>query len=318
MLTRQSPSQARSPISRKMASASRKCCSARGTWSRVRCASPVLARSMASRRRSERARASSSASRWYGLAPTTWRVDKMSNELPYFPERWLAEWLAARGQPAPVYAFAKSGARPLTAAYRLIVERHNIDLVVLIDGGTDSVLFGDEPGLGSVEEDAISTVAACAAAGERVILAAIGFGIDHFHGVSHHAFLENTARLIRENGFLGSFSIAAGRPESDAFLDLVDFANRRQPLHQSIVCNSIASALRGEFGNYHATNRTRDSDLFINPLMAQYWTYDAPRLVAGMAYAEELTETERLEDARLVIERRRTMLDIRPRRPIPL
>jgi len=127
-----------------------------------------------------------------------------------------------------------------------------------------------------------------------------------------------TARLIRENGFLGSFSISAGRPESDAFLDLVDFANRRQPLHQSIVCNSIASALRGEFGNYHATNWTRDSDLFINPLMAQYWTFDAPRLVAGMAYAEELTETERLEDARLVIERRRTMLDIRPRRPIPL
>lgn len=252
------------------------------------------------------------------IAPTTWRVDKVSNELPYFPERWLAEWLAARGQPAPVYAFAKSGARPLAAAYRLIIERHDIDLVVLIDGGTDSVLFGDEPGLGSVEEDAISTVAACAAAGERVILAAIGFGIDHFHGVSHHAFLENTARLIRENGFLGSFSIAAGRPESDAFLDLVDFANRRQPLHQSIVCNSIASALRGEFGNYHATNRTRDSDLFINPLMAQYWTFDAPRLVAGMAYAEELTETERLEDARLVIERRRTMLDIRPRRPIPL
>jgi len=38
MLTRQSPSHARSPISRKMASPSRKCCSARATW-RVSCGS---------------------------------------------------------------------------------------------------------------------------------------------------------------------------------------------------------------------------------------------------------------------------------------
>ena len=142
------------------------------------------------------------------MAPTTWRVDKVSNELPYFPERWLAEWLEARGQPAPVYAFAKSGARPLTAAYRLIVERYDIDLVALIDGGTDSVLFGDEPGLGSVDEDAISS----AAAGERVILAAIGFGIDHFHGVSLRipAFSKTRRVSFAKPDFSDLFRSAAG------------------------------------------------------------------------------------------------------------
>jgi hypothetical protein len=247
-----------------------------------------------------------------------WRSDRQSREMPYFPERWLAEWLAARGHPAPVYAFAKSGARPLGAAFTSIMQRHEIDLVVLVDGGTDSVLFGDEPGLGTVVEDAVSTVAACAAAGKQAILAAIGFGIDHHHGVSHHAFLENTARLIRERGFLGAFSIVAGAPEADAFIDLVDYANTRQPQHQSIVCNSIASALRGEFGNHHATGRTGGSELFINPLMAQYWTFEARRVVSGMAYAAELAETERMEDARRVIERSREGLSPRPRRAIPL
>jgi hypothetical protein len=252
------------------------------------------------------------------VAATMWRVDRHSDEIPYFPEKWLAEWLAGREQLSPIYAFAKSGVRPLSAAYRWIMERHEIDLVLLIDGGTDSVLFGDEPGVGSVVEDAVSTVAACMVAGEQVVLAAIGFGVDHYHGVSHYAFLENTARLIRDSGFLGAFSVAPGTPEAEAFLDLVDYANRRQPQHRSIVCNSIASALRGEFGDCHATDRTSGSELFINPLMSQYWTFEAQRVVGNMAYATELAETERIEEARLVIERWRDTLELRPRRPLPL
>jgi hypothetical protein len=252
------------------------------------------------------------------VTPSTWRVDRQSADLPYFPERWMAEWLHARGRPAPIYAFAKSGARPLAEAYGLIVARHEIDVVLQIDGGTDSVIFGDEPGLGTVVEDALSIVAACAAVKENVLLAAIGFGIDHFHGVSHYAFLENVARLIRGAGFLGALSVVSGTPEADAFLDLVDYANRRQPAHQSIVSNSIASALRGEFGDYHATNRTSGSELFINPLMAQYWTFEAPQIVRHMAYAEELAATDRIEQARQVIEGWRELSEQRPLRQLPL
>jgi hypothetical protein len=252
------------------------------------------------------------------VTPVTWRVDKQSNELPYFPERWLVEWLLARGQSMPVYAFAKCGARPLIDGYRLIIERHEIDFVLLVDGGTDSILFGDEPGLGTVVEDAVSIVAACEAAGERVALASIGFGVDHHHGVSHYSFLENVARLIRDGGFLGAFSVASGTVEAEAFLDLVDYANQRQRQHQSIVCNSIASALRGEFGNYHATSRTSGSELFINPLMSQYWTFEAHCVVHNMVYAGELAKTERIEDARRVIERWREGAELRPRREIPL
>jgi hypothetical protein len=252
------------------------------------------------------------------LTPTAWRIDRQSTDLPYFPERWLAEWLQTQARSAPIYAFAKSGARQLIAAYERIVASHEIDLVLLIDGGTDSLLFGDEPGLGTVVEDALSIVAACAAVKENVLLAAIGFGIDHFHGVSHYAFLENVARLIRDSSFLGAFSLVSRSPEAEAFLDLVDYANQRQPAHRSIVNNSIASALRGEFGDYHATNRTSGSELFINPLMSQYWTFEAPRIVRHMAYAEELATTDRIDQARLVVERWRELSELRPLRQLPL
>jgi hypothetical protein len=252
------------------------------------------------------------------ITPIAWRVDEQAAELPYFPEKWLAEWLARHGASAPIYAFAKAGAKPLAGAYREIMARHAIDRVLLVDGGTDSVLFGDEPGLGTVVEDAVSIVAAHAAAGDRAMLAAIGFGIDHHHGVSHHSFLENAARLTREGAFLGGFALTRGTTEADAFLDLVDYANERQPAHRSIVCNSIAGAVRGEFGDYHATNRTSGTELFINPLMAQYWFFDAGRIVADMAYADELAATERFEDARRVIDLRREGLELWPRRNLPL
>jgi hypothetical protein len=252
------------------------------------------------------------------VLPTTWRVDRQSSDIPYFPEKWLVEWLAARGQAVPVYAFAKSGVRPLSAAYRWIMEQHQIDQVLLIDGGTDSVIFGDEPGLGSVIEDAVSIIAVNEAAGAQATLAAIGFGMDHYHGVSHHAFLENTARLTRDGGFRGAFSLLPGSDEAAAFLDIVDYANQRQPQHKSIVCNSIASAVRGEFGDFHATNRTSGNEMFINPLMSQYWTFDLPHVVRHIVYAAALAETERMEDAKQVIGLWRGSAELRPRRPIPL
>jgi hypothetical protein len=198
------------------------------------------------------------------------------------------------------------------------VDRHSIDLIVLVDGGTDSVVFGDEPGLGTVVDDTLSLVAVCGAGGEKVLLAAIGFGIDHYHGMSHYGFLENAAQLIRQEGLLGAFSLTPGTSEAQAFLNLVDYANSRQIQHQSIVCNSIASALHGEFGDYHATSRTSGSQLFINPLMTQYWTFDASRVVSSMHFGSKLAETERLEEVQAVIECERAGLAVRFRRPLPL
>lgn len=252
------------------------------------------------------------------IGQNCWRVDERSNALPYFPERRLAEWLVKRKSPAPIYAFAKTGVEPLRHAYAGVLARHPSDLVLLIDGGTDSLIFGDEPGLGTPVEDAVSVCAATAAHRGETLLACLGFGVDHYHGVSHHAFLENTAALIRDGGYLGSFSLVKETPEGADFLDLVEHANARQPGLRSIVANSIASALRGEFGDFHATSRTNGQELFINPLMTQYWGFDARAVVAHIDYAEALKSTTSYDQAASVIENFHVEAAVRPRKPIPL
>ena len=250
--------------------------------------------------------------------PSTWLVDATAKELPYFPEKWLAEWLLRQSREAPVYAFAKTGVEPLRLAYEAVLERHPVDLVVLVDGGTDSLIFGYEPGLGTVAEDAVSIIAAWRAAGDRTLLAALGFGVDHFHGVSHHSFLENAALLSRTGGNLGQISLAPGAPAADAFLDLVDYANQRQPKHRSIVCNSIASAIRGEFGDMQATDRTRGAELFINALMTQYWAFSTGKVVEQMKFAASLERATTFAEASSIIETQRETLQIRPRKALPL
>ncbi|MEU8664538.1 DUF1152 domain-containing protein, partial [Actinoplanes philippinensis] len=77
----------------------------------------------------------------------------------YFPERTLARWLAGQGLPDTVHAFPRTGVRPLRGAYRRLAKRLDLDAIVLVDGGTDILMRGDEAALGTPVEDATSLAA---------------------------------------------------------------------------------------------------------------------------------------------------------------
>ncbi|ATQ68371.1 DUF1152 domain-containing protein [Methylosinus trichosporium] len=226
------------------------------------------------------------------IGPSARLVDFDSRMQGYFPERHLVDWLAARGDEPKIFAFEKSGVRPTCRSYEALVRLLDIDTLILVDGGTDSLMKGDEAALGTIEEDALSIVAANETACPRKFLVCLGFGVDHFHGVCHHSFLENAAELIRSGGFLGCVSVSAGEPEGDALLDAVDFLNARQPSSKSIVANSIASALRGDFGDRHATERTRGSELFVNPLMSLYWCFRLEAVARKMGFYDAIAGSE--------------------------
>jgi hypothetical protein len=247
-----------------------------------------------------------------------WIIDASARELDYFPERYLVEWFAKQGQEISVIGFPKTGVMPLEAAYNAVAAKLGIDTVILIDGGTDSIIKGDEPGLGTVVEDATSLVAVNEMDVPRKLLACLGFGIDHFHGVSHHSYLENTAELIRAGAFKGCCSLTPDMAETRSFLEAVDYANMRQPAHRSIVCNSIASAIRGEFGDFHATDRTGTSELFVNPLMSLYWFYDIPGVARWMGFYDAIRYTSTTYEVWDAIHRHREQLGLRSRKPIPL
>ncbi|MDC2960129.1 DUF1152 domain-containing protein [Streptomyces gilvifuscus] len=236
----------------------------------------------------------------YGLDLDVWLEADVAAVRPdtpargdYFPERTLARWLEQQGLPATVYAFPQTGVQPLRAAYRaLVAYLGGVDAVVLVDGGTDILMRGDEHGLGTPEED-MASLAAVNGMDEisQRLVACLGFGVDAHHGVNHSLVLENLAALDREGAYLGAFSLPRESREGALYLDAVAHAQRATPGYPSIVNGSVAAAVRGDFGDVRFTERTKDSELFINPLMALYFCVDAVGLARRNLYLDRLENT---------------------------
>ena len=236
----------------------------------------------------------------------------------YFPEYYLTKWLWKKfNESVPVYTFSREiGVTKMTEAYTKICSEHSVDAIVLVDGGTDSLMFGTEQKMGTPVEDQTSIMAVHLVKDVPLkFLVAVGFGVDHFHGVSHGLFLENVATLEREGGYLGCFSIPRQSVEGELYVEgYHEISSHMQP---SIVCASITDGMQGHFGNYHSTQRTRSSKLFINPLMPVYWTFLIHSVVAQIPYSKELSKTKSASEVMHVIysfQDKQEML----RKPIPL
>ena len=167
----------------------------------------------------------------------------------YCPEIGFCKFLDQQyPQRAPhsIYAYYARAftVKSLSALYLQLVEMHAIDAIVAIDGGSDSLMRGDEEGLGDPIEDAVTVAAVAAvcrpprpreqqatfggATGESSssivdggamrrpplgILCAIGLGCDRFNGVTDADSFRAISAVTRLGGFMGSVSV---EPESDA------------------------------------------------------------------------------------------------------
>ena len=264
-----------------------------------------------------------------GLPQDSWLAPDVAVVTPesaphqtYFPERTLAQWLKLHGYPSTVHAFARVGVQPLRAAYRALIEHYDIDAVVLVDGGTDILMRGDESGLGTPEED-MASVAALAGLDdlpgltERLVVS-IGFGVDAYHGVSHGLVLENIAALERDGAYLGAFSASRATREGALFLDAVAHARHKSPDHPSIVNGSIAAAVQGSFGDVQFTDRTRGSELFVNPLMSLYFAFELRGLADRCLYLDQIEHTHLIRQVSSIIEEfRDEVVRQRPPRSYP-
>ncbi|MEC3957178.1 DUF1152 domain-containing protein [Nocardia sp. CDC153] len=254
------------------------------------------------------------------VAPGLFEIDAdTGGSASYFPEKHLASWLRDHGYPDRVHLIRKGGPADIRAAYAWLARELRLDAVVLVDGGTDLLMTGDEAGLGTPVEDITSLLAANALDLPVGLAVCVGFGVDTYHGVCHAHFLENVAALAKLGAYHGVFSLLPGIPAVDSWLSVVDWVQRHTPGRESIVCASITDAARGEFGNHHSLSRTREkpTELFINPLMSLVWAFDLPAVAARVRYRTEIANTTTPFEVAAAIEAFRDTIPLRPHRPIP-
>lgn len=254
--------------------------------------------------------------------PYTYKIKSSDSDLSgrnYFPEKYLKLWFGLQGEDVDLYAFDRTGVVPLKDAYKYLIKKHDIDTVVLVDGGTDSLMFGDEDGLGTPQEDVCSMAAVYRSGIKKQFLVSVGFGIDHYHGVSHFRFLENVAQIAKENGYLGMFQITKEMEEAEKIIDAVQFSNTKMAGKESIVSNSIISALEGEYGDHHRISRTAGSELWINPLMTIYWCFDLRQVVRRIKYYDMIKDVNTIGEFNGQLSKYRNELsELRSKKQIPI
>jgi hypothetical protein len=55
----------------------------------------------------------------------------------------MSKWFREKEKmEVPVYMFVRTGVKYLKEAYEAVCKKHNIDTIILADGGTDSLMFG--------------------------------------------------------------------------------------------------------------------------------------------------------------------------------
>jgi len=209
----------------------------------------------------------------------------------YFPELYLAQWFAEkRDQAVTVWCFEKTGARPLLENYHALLKHLSVDGILLVDGGVDSLMRGDEAQTGTMIEDAISLFAVNELSQIPVrIIACLGFGSERDMACTH--VLENIAALMQADGFLGACSLAPSMEAYKAYEDAVLYVQNKPYQDASVINSSIVSATRGEFGNNHLTEKTKGSRLWISPLMSIYWFFDLLQVARHNLYLSELRDT---------------------------
>jgi hypothetical protein len=208
----------------------------------------------------------------------------------YFPERDLAAWFRAQGEEVPVYCFARTGVVPLRAAWQAVVDHLAVDTIVLADGGTDSLMRGDEVGLGTPEEDMATIAAVDDITGVRKFLACIAFGADTFHGVCHYYVLEAVAALAKAGGFLGAFSLTSDMPAVARYAAATRAVLASPGLQDSNINRGILAALDGTFGAQRTVGDDRPT-MWINPLMPIYWFFHLDPVADRVLYLEDLKRT---------------------------
>ena len=224
-------------------------------------------------------------------------------------------------QEIDVYTFGKNGSQLLKQGYEQIIDEKQIDCLILMDGGVDSLMHGDEAESGTLFEDTIS-LAAVSDIQINKYLVCLGFGSETEENLNHYRALENIAEIAKRGGFVGSCSLTS---EMDCFKFYEHWCKTAwHEKRKSHIHTRIIPSVHGEFGNYQMyqeiesnVNLASDNETFVSPLSNILWFFDLSTVIGLNQYVDKIKPTSTFVDAKMVF-RNNLIQPTRDKRTIPL
>lgn len=194
----------------------------------------------------------------------------------YFPEKYMCEWYKNQGKPKKIFCYNDISIHKLTRFFNALNKKYKIDCHIVMDGGADGILRGDEFELGSPLLDTVSIMASDLCTIENKIYALSAFGSEGVNNdVSHAEVLKRMSEITATGHMLGISSILNNSEIADSFKSAVDhIMNRTHSFYNSVIISSIVESLKGKYGYQSFNTKTNNSPVWISPLQSLLWYMD--------------------------------------------
>lgn len=113
----------------------------------------------------------------YSATNSNFVCEQATDTIDSAPELHVSRFLGY-----PLYVIGRNGSQLVRLALSTLIEDHEIDTVIMIDGGVDSLMHGDEEGCGTILEDSITLAATKGITGVNKYLVSLGFGAETEEG----------------------------------------------------------------------------------------------------------------------------------------
>jgi len=202
-----------------------------------------------------------------------------------------------------------------------IVKINNIDTVIAVDGGCDSVLFGVEEDLATPVEDMMTVYLVNKFKKEGTIenayLTCLGTNVEL---INHQDFIKNMEKIKENNGLVDSINLkniyekseseseskSESKSESNSQINKDD-VNRYINLfkscntNNSIINSSIVASIEGHHGRYEnpsLKNRIslKENFPFLNEQTPILWIFDLEIVAKNIIYLDQLDTLKDMDD----------------------
>lgn len=226
------------------------------------------------------------------LLPQLVENGEVREDMRYNPEGYLYEGLRILDIDTTIYSIERNGSTKTLEAIQYIVQKHNIDCIIAVDGGIDSIFHGNEKGCGTILEDSIS-LSALSFLPITKYLTCIGLTTELEDKVCNHSAFRLISEYMKSDSLIGTCSLTKNMDSFQFFKTLCQHCWNRPNHKRSHISSKIIPAVEGEF-----------DERYFNFLMGMYFFFEIDTVVKSNQLVPALSSTTSFQDAIAVLNKR--------------
>jgi hypothetical protein len=168
----------------------------------------------------------------------------------------------------------KCGVMELREYYKELIDRHEIEYIITVDCGVDSLMVGDERYMGTILEECVN-LAALKDFGIPMMHICVGMGTEVEERISTKVVMENIRELMKSGYYYGVSGLVKGESSYESYKERYMVVNKIDGHKKSHIHPRIIGSVEGmEYVRGDKTLMESSEGVLVEPIMSLYWFFD--------------------------------------------